>query len=124
MNKPKTYLGAHLSTAGGLLKTLERAKVIGATSIQIFASNPRGWSGKSIALKAASSFVKHKADYQVGPLVIHAIYLVNLASPDAVIRNKSMAALKRDLISAGRLGVNHIVLHPGSDKGEGMGLLT
>jgi len=122
MNKPKTYLGAHLSTAGGLLKTLERAKVIGATSIQIFASNPRGWSGKSIALKAASSFVKHKADYQVGPLVIHAIYLVNLASPDAVIRNKSMAALKRDLISAGRLGVNHIVLHPGSDKGEAHGL--
>lgn len=122
MPNSQAYLGGHVSAAGGMLKILERAQAIQANTVQIFAANPRGWQGQPISEKEAKLFLSRKQEFNVEHLVIHAIYLVNLASPKAEIRRKSLTALKRDLISAARLQATFIVLHPGSDLGEAKGI--
>lgn len=122
MKNENRLVGAHLSTAGGLKKTLERAKALGCSAVQIFVANPRGWQSTPISEEAADAYKQAAADYGVHQLIIHAIYLVNLASPKEAVFKKSLAALRKDLVSAGRLGVKGIVLHPGSDLGEGQGV--
>lgn len=114
-------LGAHLSTSGGLLKTLERARELECSCVQIFASNPRGWSGAPYPEAEARAYREAAPGAGVRALVIHAIYLVNPASPKPEILQKSTEALRRDLVSAGRLGALAVVVHPGSDLGEGGG---
>lgn len=119
--KPDQLLGAHLSTAGGLLKTLARARDLGCTCVQIFAANPRSWQGSPVTVRAARDYLAAAPAHGVRELVIHAIYLVNLASPKPEVVRKSLRALRLDLISAGRLQARCVVVHPGSDLGDGRG---
>ncbi|MBN1595007.1 deoxyribonuclease IV [candidate division FCPU426 bacterium] len=119
--KAKRLLGAHVSTAGGLQKSLERARALQCNCMQVFTGNPRGWSGAPVAKAAARAFREAAPVFGVKTVIIHAIYLVNPASPKAEVRRKSLVCLRRDLVSAGRLGASGVVLHPGSDLGDRQG---
>ncbi|NTV52641.1 MAG: deoxyribonuclease IV [Candidatus Firestonebacteria bacterium] len=114
-------LGAHLSTSGGWEKMLARARTLGCRSVQIFASNPRGWSGTLITRASGKRYQALAPDFGVEALVVHAIYLVNLASPNPETAARSYRSVLSDLQAAGYLGARALVLHPGSDTGAGGG---
>jgi deoxyribonuclease-4 len=120
MSSPEALLGAHLSTAGGLMKTLERARERGCQCIQIFAGSPRAWKKNPVSQEDADAFRLAAPGAQVRGLVIHASYLVNLASSREAVAQPSVESLRKDLISAGRLGAWSVVVHPGTDQ-DGQG---
>jgi deoxyribonuclease-4 len=114
-------LGAHLSTSGGWEKLLQRAQTLGCRSVQIFASNPRGWTGTLITPASGNIYRSLAPRYGVEALVVHAIYLVNLASPNPVTAARSFKSVVSDLKAARYLGAKALVMHPGSDTGAGGG---
>ena len=110
-------IGVHLGTAGGASNAVERAKEIGANTLQIFSSSPRMWRAPKIDPAQAERMRALRAKYDVGPLVIHTSYLVNVCSQTADIREKSVAAFRGEIERALTLGAEFLVLHPGSWKG-------
>ena len=111
-------IGRHLRTSGGLAKTLETARDLGCETAQIFVSNPQGWAVPPPRPDAAT-FIAGKHDLGLYPVVAHAKYLINLASPDAGLRERSVEVLARELVAAGTLGVDLVVVHCGSHGGDG-----
>jgi deoxyribonuclease-4 len=118
---PPRLLGAHLSTQGGWEKMLQRAQALSCGCVQIFASNPRSWSGTVITRASANIYQALAPRFGVEALVVHAIYLVNLASPSPVTAARSFKSVVSDLGAARYLGAKVFVLHPGSDTGKGGG---
>ncbi len=110
-------IGVHLGTAGGASKAVERAREIGANTFQIFSSSPRMWRAPKVDPVEAGRMRKLRADYDVGPLVIHASYLINVCSQAADIRKKSVAGFRGEIERALEWGAEYLVLHPGSWKG-------
>ncbi|MEW6517028.1 MAG: deoxyribonuclease IV [candidate division FCPU426 bacterium] len=121
MKQPPRLLGAHVSTAGGMEAAVEKARRLGCTCMQIFAANPRGWQGEPVSPAQARAFRDAAPRAGIRQLVIHTIYLVNLASPKPAVGKHSVQALRRDLVSARRLGAQAVVVHTGSDLGQGRG---
>jgi len=120
MNKPKTLkrlLGAHMSIAGGVAKSIERGLSIGCTAIQIFTGYNNRWLSKAIPPDELADFYQKKS--QVGIIFAHNNYLVNLASPDAEISRKSYHSMLDELRRATALGLPFLVIHPGSHLGSG-----
>ena len=111
-------IGRHLRTSGGLAKTLETARDLGCETVQIFVSNPQGWAVPAPRPDAAA-FMDGRRRLGLYPVVAHAKYLVNLASPDADLRGRSVEVLARELVAAGTLGVDLVVVHSGSHGGDG-----
>ena len=111
-------IGRHLRTSGGLAKTLETARDLECETVQIFVSNPQGWAVPAPRADAAT-FVDGKQELGLYPVVAHAKYLINLASPDADLRERSVEVLARELVAAGTLGVELVVVHSGSHGGDG-----
>src|SRR5271154_6603414 len=87
-------VGIHTSIAGDIAGSLEIAHKLGANALQIFSSSPRMWDrGTSRISEAdASRFRQRRKELALGPLVIHGNYLINLASPDPVLRTRSVLA--------------------------------
>lgn len=112
-------IGAHVSTAGGVGKAIDRAVGIGAESIQIFASSPRSWAFKPPEEQEAAAFREKAAAHGVGPVFIHGSYLVNLGGPPDLLQ-KSIHSLSGDMDTAGRLGAQGVIFHLGSHKGRGI----
>jgi deoxyribonuclease IV len=110
-------IGVHLGTAGGASKAVERAREIGANTFQIFSSSPRMWRAPKVDPTEAERMRKLRATLDVGPLVIHASYLINVCSQAADIRKKSMAGFRGEIERAQQWGAEYLVLHPGSWKG-------
>ncbi len=110
-------IGVHLGTAGGASKAVERAQEIGANTFQIFSSSPRMWRAPKVDPKQADRMRELRAAMDVGPLVIHTSYLVNVCSQTVEIREKSVAAFRLEIERALELGAEYLVLHPGSWKG-------
>ncbi|MGB6975608.1 MAG: deoxyribonuclease IV [Terracidiphilus sp.] len=110
-------IGIHLGTAGGASNAVERAREIGANTFQIFSSSPRMWRAPKIDPKQAERMRTLRAKYDVGPLVIHTSYLVNVCSQTDEVRQKSIVAFRGEIERALALGAEHLVLHPGSWKG-------
>jgi len=110
-------IGVHLGTAGGVSNAVERAKEIGANTFQIFSSSPRMWRAPKIDPKQAVRMRELRAKLDVGPLVIHTSYLVNVCSQSNEVREKSVAAFRGEIERALVLGAECLVLHPGSWKG-------
>ena len=110
-------IGIHLGTAGGASNAVERAAEIGANTFQIFSSSPRMWRAPKIDPKQAARMKELRAKLDVGPLVIHTSYLVNVCSQTDEIREKSVAAFRGEIERALALGAEYLVLHPGSWKG-------
>ena len=110
-------IGVHLGTAGGPSNAVERAREIGANTFQIFSSSPRMWRAPKVDPQQAERMRELRAKLDVGPLVIHTGYLINICSQSSEIREKSVAALRGEIERALTLGAEGLVLHPGSWKG-------
>jgi deoxyribonuclease-4 len=110
-------IGVHLGTAGGASNAVERAREIGANTFQIFSSSPRMWRAPKVDPEQAKRMRELRAKLDVGPLVIHTSYLVNVCSQSTETREKSVAAFRGEIERALAWGAEYLVLHPGSWKG-------
>jgi deoxyribonuclease-4 len=110
-------IGIHLGTAGGASNAVLRAKEIGANTFQIFSSSPRMWRAPKVDPEQSKLMRELRAKHDVGPLVIHTSYLVNVCSQSDEIRRKSVDAFRGEMERALALGAEYLVLHPGSWKG-------
>jgi deoxyribonuclease-4 len=111
-------VGIHTSTAGGVATSAERAYRLGANTFQIFSSSPRQWTPYPLPQAQCDEMRRLREKYCLGPLVIHAGYLVNLASATAEFHRKSVQALRGEVERALALGAEFLVLHPGSFRGR------
>jgi deoxyribonuclease IV len=110
-------IGVHLGTAGGASNAVDRAHEIGANTLQIFSSSPRMWRPQKIEPKQAERMRTQRGKFDVGPLVIHTSYLVNVCSQTEEFREKSVVCFRGEIERALMLGAEYLVLHPGSWKG-------
>jgi deoxyribonuclease-4 len=113
-------IGIHTSIAGGFAGSLESASKLGCNALQIFSASPRMWPrvGARIAEIDAAEFRAKRAELGIGPLVIHANYLINLATSDPVMRVRSIQAYHDEIVRAVTLGADYLVVHPGSCCGN------
>ncbi|HEV8384354.1 MAG TPA: deoxyribonuclease IV [Candidatus Acidoferrales bacterium] len=131
-------IGIHTSIAGDITNSLEIAHGLGANALQIFSASPRMWNsghahpgsgGQASTTPGAQQsrvrfsaveterFRARREELGLGPLVIHANYLINLASPDRVLRVRSIQAFHDELVRAVALGADYLVVHPGASRG-------
>ncbi|MFZ0745515.1 MAG: deoxyribonuclease IV [Terracidiphilus sp.] len=106
-----------MGTAGGASNAVEKAREIGANTLQIFTSSPRMWRAPKVDPKQAERMKELRAKLDVGPLVIHTSYLVNVCSQNIEVREKSISAFRGEMERALAFGAEYLVLHPGSWKG-------
>jgi deoxyribonuclease-4 len=109
-------IGAHVSPAGGLYKAVERGTELDAESIQIFNQSPRMWRPTNYSEEDFARFRDALQESAIASVLIHAVYLVNCASDDPEIREKSLASLTHSLRVGDAIGATGVVLHPGSAK--------
>jgi deoxyribonuclease-4 len=109
-------IGAHVSTAGGLQNAVERGTERGCEAIQIFHQSPRAWRPTKFGPDDFAAFNEAFAASPLGSTVIHAVYLINTASPDPTISEKSLASLTHALRLGDAIGADGVVLHAGSRK--------
>jgi deoxyribonuclease-4 len=112
------YLGAHMSISGGLHLAVDRAVAAGCSVLQIFTRNSNQWKGKPVSEGDAVLFRSKFAASGLREVVSHDIYLINLAAPPGDTRDKSIAAFRDELETCARLGINKVVMHPGSHLTE------
>jgi deoxyribonuclease-4 len=111
-------IGAHVSSSGGLLKAWQRARDLECDAMQVFNGSPRMWRNTDYAQEDLAEVRARVAAGPVRSLVIHAVYLLNLASTDPEIRAKSLHSLVHALRTGDAVDADGVVLHPGSQKGE------
>ncbi len=107
-------LGAHVSTAGGPASAPARGAAIGATAIQIFTKTPNMWREPVVSGEVVTAFQRARDTHPVGVVVSHDSYLINLASPDPILRARSTEAFSGELRRSEALGLDAIVSHPGN----------
>jgi deoxyribonuclease-4 len=112
-------LGAHLSVSGGVDTAFDRAIAINCTAFQIFTKSNRQWHAKNLELEVIERFCQRQTECSL-PVVCHASYLLNLASPDDAIWHKSLDALTIELERCEQLKIPSLVLHPGGHMGSGI----
>lgn len=111
-------IGAHVSTAGGLVHAHSRGVEIGAEAIQVFNQSPRMWRPTRWKDDDIAAFRKLMEEGPIKSVVIHAVYLINCATKDPDVRKKSIASLTHALQMGDLIGAGGVVLHPGSSLGE------
>jgi len=109
-------VGCHISIAGKIFKSVDRAKTLGCTAMQIFSHNPRGWKLSPLSDDDVRIFRERLDESGIYPLVVHTSYLINLASPDDDLYRKSIDFFKVELERAYTLGASFLVTHLGSFK--------
>ncbi|MBM2827254.1 MAG: putative endonuclease 4 [Dehalococcoidia bacterium] len=113
-------IGAHVSAAGGISKAVDRAVDLGAETIQIFASAPQGWAHKPHTPQEIERFTSKAREAGVGPVFLHGVYLINLATDNLQNLAKSVDSLTFSLDVANKIGAAGVVFHVGSHKGVGL----
>jgi deoxyribonuclease-4 len=114
-------LGAHVSTAGGVDKAIERAATIDATAMQIFVKNNMQWFAASpFAPDELRAFFEHAERARLGSIFGHSGYMINLAAANPEFLEKSRRALREELLRADQLNLPFLVLHPGAHMGLGV----
>jgi deoxyribonuclease IV len=113
----KKRIGVHVGTAGGVWTAVGRAVEAGANTFQIFSASPRMWKASPVKPADAIKMKELRAKNDVGPVAIHASYLINLCSQTESVRENSTAAFRGEVERALALGAEFLVLHPGSWKG-------
>jgi deoxyribonuclease-4 len=113
-------IGIHTSIAGSYLNALETARKLGCNALQIFSASPRMWQGGSARIPEvdAQAFRARREELGLGPLVVHANYLINLASAQRMLQTRSIQAFHDEIVRAVALGADFLVVHPGA-RGEG-----
>jgi deoxyribonuclease-4 len=114
-------LGAHVSPAGGPAMAVQRGDEKGCRAIQIFNQNPRAWRPRIYSDEEVAAYHEAVANSGVDALLIHAVYLLNCATEDPEMREKSLTALVAALQAGEALGAHAVVLHPGSAKSGEVG---
>ena len=108
-------LGAHISAAGGAYRSFQRAREAGCESFLIFTKSNRQWAAKPLSDDDVLAYKDAVAEYaDLYPVSVHASYLINIASPDPALWEKSYQALKEEVERAAALGIDLITFHPGS----------
>jgi len=112
-------IGIHTSIARSYLDALESARKLGCNALQIFSASPRMWQGGSARIPevGAQAFCARRDELRLGPLVIHANYLINLASGQRMLQTRSIQAFHDEIVRAVALGADFLVVHPGA-RGE------
>src|SRR6266436_5115461 len=100
---------------GSHLNALESARKLGCNALQVFSASPRMWAQGSSRIpdSDASAFRARRAELGLGPLVIHANYLINLAASQPMLRTRSIQAFHDELVRGIALGADFLVVHPG-----------
>jgi deoxyribonuclease IV len=111
-------IGAHVSTAGGLVNAVERGRELECEAIQIFHQNNRTWRPTRYTEDDVAAFREAIDNSAIDSVVIHAVYLINPASVEKETRSKSLNALQGALRLGDAIGATGVVLHPGSQKGR------
>jgi len=109
--------GAHCS--GGIKGALDRAIEIGADAVQLFAQSPRQWRFPEHAEEDLARFRERRTEADIGSVLVHALYLCNLATPDDVIFDKSVETMRATVDTACAIGAEGVVFHVGSHLGSG-----
>src|SRR5687768_3486728 len=112
-------LGAHISVAGGLHQAFTRGTAVGCNTIQIFSKNERQWRARPLSDVDIEQFNSEAARSVIKPVMAHASYLINLASPTGELWERSIEALAEELERCRSLGIPYLVLHPGAHTGSG-----
>lgn len=112
--------GIHLPMRLGLVGVAERAAEIGASAVQIFSDNPTAWRRRSEVPPEAAAFRARLAELDLGPVAIHAAYLVNLAGPDDDLFGRSVEMMRHELEHAPEFGARFVNVHVGSHRGAGL----
>jgi deoxyribonuclease IV len=109
--------GAHCS--GGIKGALDRAIEIGADAVQLFAQSPRMWRFPAHAEEDLARFRERRAEAGIGSVLVHALYLCNLATPDEVVFGKSLETMRATVDAACAIEADGVVFHVGSHLGTG-----
>ncbi len=117
--KAPMLLGAHMSIQGGVDQALVRGQRAGCLAVQIFTRGNNQWYSPPLSDEEIEQFRQQRVATGVGQVFSHDSYLINLASADAAIYARSMAAMRDELQRAAILGLSYVVMHPGSHKGVG-----
>ena len=112
--------GAHVSSAGGISKAIDRAEELGCDAVQIFTQSPRMWRPTAHTEDEVERFRERRDEVGIRSVVCHALYLVNLAAPDREIHKKSVTAMRASLDTAAAIGAEGVVFHLGSHLGAGI----
>ncbi len=109
-------IGIHTSISGGYSNALDSAHKLGCNALQIFSASPRMWAGgpSRIPEVDAAAFRARRQELGLGPLVIHANYLINLAAQQPMLRTRSIQAFHDELVRGIALGAEFVVVHPGT----------
>lgn len=107
-------IGAHVPTRGGLFGAIDSARACGAEAAQIWGSNPRAWAPPSVRAEVAREFGRRWRSEGLGPLVLHAPYMVNVASPNADFRRRSVDLATATVALAEAIGATGVVVHGGA----------
>jgi deoxyribonuclease-4 len=110
-------VGAHCS--GGIKRSLERAAEIGADALQLFVQSPRAWRFPQHDPADLERFRSRREELGLGAVLVHTLYLVNLASPDDTIYEKSASVMRSTMQAACALDADGVVFHVGSHLGAG-----
>ena len=112
-------IGAHVSASGGISKAVSRGVKIGCETIQIFGSSPRSWVFKPVPDSEIDAFRRSASESRLGPVFLHAIYLINMGTADQASLAKGIDSLINYMTLAADIGAGGIIFHPGSHKGAG-----
>src|SRR5256884_8447495 len=112
-------IGMHMRTGRGLDKAIEMIKTLQLKAVQIFTGNPSAWRSAPVDPQATAFFRRSLEELDVRPAMSHAMYLINLASPNPNFMKKSRAALAAELVRAESYGCQYVVTHVGSHMGDG-----
>ena len=118
-NQHEALLGAHMSIAGGIPKSLDRAVDVGCNVLQIFVKNNNQWKGRALHDPEVHEFRQRWTESPIHQVVAHDSYLINLASPKPALWERSIAAFLDEMDRCERLGLSHLVTHPGAHVGAG-----
>ncbi len=117
-------IGAHMSIAGGVSKALDRGEELGLDTIQIFTKNANQWAARPVPEEEQRRFLRRREETGIHPIIAHDSYLINLASPNRAMFNRSLNAFEEELLRCEQLEIPFLVMHPGShlNKGEKWGI--
>jgi deoxyribonuclease IV len=113
------YIGAHLSSSGGIHTAVDRAEAVGAESLQLFTQSPRAWRPTNHDPANLERFRERRAEAGLHGVLCHALYLCNFAAPNDEVYEKSVAALRNTMQIACAIGADAVVVHVGSHLGSG-----
>ena len=111
--------GAHVSSSGGIHTAIDRAEGFGCDAVQVFTQSPRAWRPTNHKPESFERFKERRAETGIGGVVCHALYLVNLASPDDELYRKSVDSLRNTIEVACAIDADAVVFHIGSHLGAG-----